>query len=87
MGKLDIRPSDDLDGLHDVIRVFLELLLQFPVYGQHRCGTERVPRVDPHGVHVFDETHGDHLILGVPHHLKLELFPAEDGLFDEYLPY
>jgi len=38
-----------------------------------------------HGVHIFNEADGDHLILGVPDHFQLQLLPADHGLLDEDL--
>ena len=39
----------------------------------------------PHGVHVFDEADGDLLVLGVAHHLQLQLFPAQNRFFHQHL--
>ncbi len=41
--------------------------------------------MDAHGVHVFDEADGDHLVLGVADDFQLQFFPAEDGFLDQNL--
>ena len=38
-----------------------------------------------HRVDVFDEADGDHLVLGIAHDFDFQLFPTEDGFFDEAL--
>ena len=38
-----------------------------------------------HRVNVFDEADGDHLVLGIAHDFNFQLFPTEDGFFDEAL--
>ncbi len=63
----------------------MEPLLQLRIDGQHGCGAVGIPRVDPHGVDILDETDGDALILGIAHHFELELLPAEHRLLDEDL--
>ena len=39
----------------------------------------------PHGVDVFDEADGDHLVFGIPHHFQFQFFPAQDRFFDQDL--
>ena len=41
--------------------------------------------MDPHGVHIFDEANSDHLVFGVPHHLKFQLFPSQHRFLDKHL--
>ena len=36
-----------------------------------------------HGIEILDGADDDHVIGAVAHHLQLELFPADDGFFDE----
>ena len=83
--ELDVRAADDLDGFDDVVGVFLQSLLQFRVDRQHGSGTVGVARVDPHGVDVFDEADGDHLILRVADDFQFEFFPTLDRFFDQHL--
>ncbi len=40
-----------------------------------------------HGVKIFDGADDDDVVFGVAHHLKLVLFPAEHGFFDQTLMY
>ncbi len=85
MGELDIGAADHLDGLHDVVGVLLEPLLELLVDGEHGRGAEGVTRVHAHGIHVLDEADRDHVVLGVAHHLEFQLLPAEHGLFHKHL--
>ena len=41
--------------------------------------------MDAHGIHVFDETDGDHLVFGVTDDFQLQLLPAEHRFLDEDL--
>jgi len=41
--------------------------------------------VDPHGVHVLHGADDHAVVLAVPHHLVLQLLPAEHALLDEHL--
>ena len=82
MRKLDICPSDHLNRFDDPVGIVLEPLLQLGAYRKHRRGTERISGVHAHGVDVLDEAYGNHLVLGVPDDLQLELFPAEHGLLN-----
>jgi len=85
VSKLDIGPSDHLDGLYNVIGMLLEPLLKLWSDGQHGRGAVGITGVDPHGIHIFDETDRNHLILGIPHHFKFQFFPPLDRFFDEDL--
>ena len=44
--------------------------------GRHR---DRVAGVDAHRVEVLDRADDDHVVGPVPHHLELELLPADDA--------
>ncbi len=85
VGELNVGAADDFDGLHDGVRVVLQALLQRGVDGEHRGGAVAVPGVDPHGVHVFDEADGDHLVLGIADDFQLKLLPAQHRFLDQYL--
>ncbi len=85
VGELDVRSSDHLNGFHDVIGVLLQPLLEFFGNREHGGGAVGIPRVDAHGIHVFDETHGDHLVFRVPDDLEFQFLPSENGLLDEDL--
>ena len=60
----------------------LELLVRQGLGGRHHDG---VAGVDAHRVEVLHGADGDDVAHAVPHGLKLDLFPAEDCLFDEDL--
>ncbi len=85
VGHLHVRTANYLYGLDDVVSVFLEPLLQFLGHGEHGRGAERVDRMHAHGVHILNETHGNHLVFRVAHHLELEFFPTEHGFFYKHL--
>ena len=38
-----------------------------------------------HGIHIFDEADGDHLVLGVAHDFQFQFFPAQHGFLDQDL--
>ncbi len=85
MSELDIGAADHADRFDDPIGVFLQSGLQFRVDCQHRRHAEGIACVNAHGIDVFDEADGDHLVLGVADHLQFQLFPSEDRFFDEDL--
>ena len=45
---------------------------------------DAVARVYAHGVDVFDRADDDDVVLAVAHDLQFELFPAQNGLFDQH---
>ncbi len=83
--KLYVRSADHLNGLDDIVRIFLEPLLQLVGNRQHRRGAVGIARVDPHGIDVFDEADGDHVVFRVADDFQLQLLPADDGFFDQNL--
>ena len=85
VGELDVGAADHLDGFHDPVGVLLQLRLQLRGDGEHGGGAVGVAGVHAHGVHVLDEADGDHLVLGVAHHLELQLFPAQHRFLDQHL--
>ena len=69
----DAQMSDDVQrGLPQ----HLELLVRQGLGGSHHDG---ITGVDAHGVEVLHGADGDHVAHAVPHGLKLDLLPAEDG--------
>ncbi len=85
VGELNVRAPDYLDRLDDIIGVFLKFFLKIGIDGQHGSGAVGVSRVHPHGVHVFDEAYGDHLVFGIPYHFKLQFLPAQNRFLHEDL--
>ena len=71
MCELYIRAADHLNGLHDLVRLLLKAFLTLFGDGQHGRGAEGVSGVNTHGVNVFDEADGDHVVVRVPDDLKL----------------
>ncbi|MNU91376.1 hypothetical protein D3C71_812600 [compost metagenome] len=47
--------------------------------------SDGVTGVDAHGVEVFDGADDDAVVVAIPHHFHLVLFPADQGLIDEQL--
>lgn len=87
MGKLHVGAADDAYGFHNPHGLLLKPHLQLFGNGQHGGGAEAVAGVYPQRVDVFDEADGDHLSLAVPDNLQLQLFPTQDGLLHQHLPY
>ena len=46
---------------------------------------DRVPRVHPHWIQVFNRTHDDAVVRPVPHHLHLVLLPTKQAFLDQHL--
>ena len=84
-GELHVRAADDLDGVHDLVRLALQLLLHVLGDGEHGRRAEGVARVHAQGVDVLDEADGDHVAVLVAHDLQLQLLPAEHALLDQHL--
>ena len=50
-----------------------------------RSNGDAVPGVNAHGIKILYGTDDDDIVIEIPHHLQFELFPSEDGLFDQNL--
>ena len=85
VSELYVGTSDHLYLFHNLICLPLQLLLYLLGDGQHGSGAEGISRVHAQRVDILDEADGDHVVLGVPNHLQLQLFPAQDGLFHQHL--
>ena len=83
--ELDVRAADHFDGVHDVVGIFLQSLLQGFGNGHHRRGAIGVAGVHAHGVDVLDEADRDLLALRVADDLKLQFFPAGQTFLDQDL--
>ena len=46
-----------------------------------------IPRVNSHGIKVFDGTDDNNIVCQVPHDLEFKFFPAQQRLFDQNLMY
>ena len=53
--------------------------------GLGRGHGDRIARVHPHRIEVFNAAHDHHVVGGVAHHLKLKLLPAQQRLFHQDL--
>ena len=85
MGKLHVGSADYSDLLNNPECHILKLFLKLFIYSKEWCRAEGVSCMDTHCINVLDEADGNHLVLGVPDHLHLQLFPAEDRLLDKAL--
>ena len=85
MGKLDVGAAYDLYGLNNVVRPFLKPFLQFLVDSKHGGSAIGVARVHAHGIHIFDKTDSDHLVLGVAHDFEFQFLPSQDRLLHQHL--
>ena len=43
--------------------------------------------MNPQRIYVFNEADGDNIVVRIPDHLKLQLFPAQNGLLHKHLPH
>ena len=85
MGKLYIGTADDLYRFYNLISLFLKTLLAFLGNGQHGSGAEGIAGVYTQRIDVFDEADGDHVVVFVTDYFQLQLFPAQNGFFYQYL--
>ena len=76
---LDSQPSDDLEAGRAQHLAFL--VAQGLAGGHH----DAVAGMDAHGVHVLHVADGDAIVGAVPHHLVLDLFPADQRAFQQDL--
>jgi hypothetical protein len=77
-------PACDADFANDADRGVAHDLV-FPVGERHgRCHSDRIAGVDTHRVQVFDRADDHHVVRSVPHHLELELLPADDAALDQH---
>ena len=53
--------------------------------GLGRGHGDRIARVHPHRIEVFNAAHDHHVVGGVAHHLQLKLLPAQQRLFHQDL--
>ena len=84
-GELAVTATLDAHLLDDLQCGRAEHLILFVRQSQRRGHDDRVAGVDAHGVKVLHGADRDGRALVVAHDLKLDLFPAEDILFDQDL--
>ena len=83
--ELDVAPALDPQRPNDPQRRGAEHLI-LPVRERlARRDDDAVTGVDPHGVDVLHVANGDTGVIGVPHHLVLDLFPASEGALHQDL--
>ncbi|OPY85001.1 MAG: hypothetical protein A4E71_02346 [Smithella sp. PtaU1.Bin162] len=85
MGKLNVCAADHLNRLHNIIRIFLQLLLQLGANGKHRRRAVGVAGMHAHGVDIFDEADRNHLIFSIAHHFEFQFFPSQYRFFHQDL--
>ncbi len=85
MGKLHVRAADYLYRFHNPVSLLLQTFLALLRDSQHGRGAERVSRMNPKRIYVFNEADGDNIVVRIPDHLKLQLFPAQNGLLHKHL--
>ena len=85
MGELHVSAADDLYGFHDPVGLLLQTLLAFLGNSQHGSGAEGISGMYAQGINVFDKADSDHIVVRVPDHFQLQLFPAQNGLFHQHL--
>ena len=85
VSPLYIGSADDLNCLHNLIGFFLETLLDVFRNRKHGRGTEGIARVYAKRIDIFNKAYGNDIVLAVADYLQLQLLPAQDRLFYEYL--
>ena len=85
MGKLYVGSPDDLNGLDNVIGIFLKPLLKLGRYGEHGGRTKGITGVDTHGIHILNKTDRYHLVFAVPNDLKLQFLPSQNRFLHQNL--
>ena len=84
-GKLHVAPALDLERADDLERAVAQHVIF--LVGQCLAGAQHdgVARMYAHGVDVFHVADGDGGVVGVAHHLVLDLLVALDALFHQHL--
>ena len=85
-GELDVgSASVDSDFPDHSERRIAHDLVFFVGEGLSRCDGDGVPRVNAHGIEVFNGTDDHDVVFVIAHHLELELLPSQNRLFDQHL--
>ena len=86
--ELDVRTSCfDANGTDDRKRGVAHGLVFLVGQRLDRCDRDGVAGMHSHGIEILDGANDNAVVGVVAHHLDLELFPAEQGLFDEHFPH
>ncbi len=85
MGELHIGAADHLHRFHDLVSLLLQPLLALLRDRQHGGGTEGIAGVNSQRVDILDKTYGNDIVVRIPHHFQLQLFPAENRLLHQNL--
>ena len=83
-GELDVASAFDLEGADEFQGAVPEHLVFFVGEGEGGGHDHRVARVDAHRVDVLHRADGDGGVIGVAHHLELDLLVALDALFHKH---
>ena len=83
--KLDIAPAFDGQASYDIDTGTAQHLVVPVRQGLAGSDHNALPCMDTHGVDILHVAYHDTGIIGITHHLVLELFPAQNALLDEYL--
>ena len=87
MCELYVGTTDNLYFVNNLVSLLLKTLLALFRNGKHGSGTERVTGMNTQRIDVLDETYSDHVSLSITNNFQLQLFPAKNGLFYQYLSY
>ena len=84
--KLDVRSAGlDADLADDLARRVAHPLVFLVAQRENRRDGDAVARMHAHRIDVLNRADDDEVVGDVAHHLELELFPADDRLFDQHL--
>ena len=83
--KLHVRTAGlDADLAQHVDRGIAQALVLLVRQGLRRRDRDRIARVYTHGIEILDRADNDAVVVPVANDLHLELFPADDGLFEQH---
>ena len=87
MCELYVCTADNFDRIYYFICLLLQTLLEFFGNGEHRCGTERIARMNAKRIDIFYKADCYHIAVFIAYNFKFKLFPAEDRLLNKHLTY
>ena len=84
-GKLAVTAAFHLQLLDDIQGCGAQHLV-FLIRQRHRRGNDDgIAGMHPYRIEIFHRADGDHIVLAVPHHLKLDLFPSGNAPLHQHL--